>query len=105
MNGVIETSKESISMAREIASLRENDLKRVGTLGRLSGNALTIYEGLFDKPTVRIEEVMNKLAISNSTASRLIDKMIEIGILSSLGNGKRKKVYVYRSYMEIFSKD
>lgn len=105
LSGVIETSKESIAMAREIGSLRENDVRRVSTLGRLSKNALTIYEGLFDKPTVSVEEVMIKLTVSSSTASRLIEKLIEIDILSSLSIGKRKKVYVYRSYMDIFIKD
>lgn len=68
-------------MAREIGLLRENDFRRVSTFGSLATNALPLYEGLFDKPTVSIEEVMNKLTISHSTASRLIEKMIEIGIL------------------------
>ncbi|MHB8073369.1 hypothetical protein [Desulfosporosinus fructosivorans] len=39
------------------------------------------------------------------TEVELANTLIEIGILSSLSNGKRKKVYVYRSYMDIFTKD
>lgn len=105
LSGVIETSKSATIMAREIVALRENDLRKISTLGRLAENALVIYEGLFDKPTVSIEDVMGKLDISNATAGRLIEKMIEIDIISSLDSRKRKKVFVYRNYMDIFNKD
>jgi Fic family protein len=105
LSGVIETSKSATVMAREIAALRENDLRKISTLGRLAENALVIYEGLFDKPTVSIEDVMGKLDISNATAGRLIEKMIEIDIISGLDNRKRKRVFVYHNYMDIFNKD
>lgn len=105
LNGIIETSKESTNMARDIAALRENDLRKISVLGRVSKNALTIYEGLFDKPTVNIEEVVEKLKTSYASAARLVDRLIEIGILSNLDNRKRKKVFVYQSYMDIFNKD
>lgn len=52
LNGIIETSKEFTNMAREISTLRENDIRKISGLGRISENAMTIYEGLFDKPTV-----------------------------------------------------
>jgi Fic family protein len=105
LNGVIETSGEAADTAREIIMLRENDLRKLSTLGRVSENALSIYEGLFDKPTVSIEDTMRKLEISNASAGRLLDKLIEMGILASLDNRKRKKVFVYRNYMDIFSND
>ncbi len=105
LSGVIETSKEATDMARDIWALRETDLRKISTIGRVSENALTIYEGLFDKPTVSIEEVINKLKISNATAGRLLEKLVEIGILASLDNRRRKKVFVYRNYMDIFSKE
>lgn len=105
LDGIIETSKESTNMARDIAALRESDLRKISTLGRVSENALIIYEGLFDKPTVSIEEVVLKLKTSYASAARLIDRLIEIGVLSNLDNRKRKKVFVYQDYMDIFNKD
>jgi Fic family protein len=105
LSGVIETSKEATNMARNIQALRDNDLRKISDLGRLSKNAMLIYEGLFDKPTVTIEDVSKKLGINHSNAGRLLEKMIDIGILSNLDERKRKKVFVYRDYMEIFSRD
>lgn len=105
LSGIIETSKESTNMARDIAALRESDLRKISTLGRVSENALIIYEGLFDKPTVSIEEVVLKLKTSYASAARLVDRLIETDILSNLDNRKRKKVFVYQNYMDIFNKD
>lgn len=105
MNGIIETSKEAINMARAISQLKENDIRKISTLGRSSENALLIYVGLFDKPTTTIEEIMDKLQVSNATAGRLAEKLIEINILENINNKSRNKVFVYKEYMEIFSAD
>ena len=105
LTGVIDTAKEAVDIARDIAALREEDLRKISSLGRTSENALTIYEGLFDKPTISIEEATAKLDISVATSSRLLDRLCEEGILSSLDNRKRKKIFVYKKYIDVFNKD
>lgn len=105
LTGVIDTAKEAVDIARDIAALRDEDLRKIGSLGRISENALAIFEGLFDKPTISIEEATSKLDISIATSSRLLDRLCEEGILSSLDNRKRKKIFVYKRYIEVFNKD
>ena len=105
LTGVIDTAKEAVDIARDIAALREEDLRKISSLGRTSENAMSIYEGLFDKPTISIEEATSKLDISIATSSRLLDRLCEEGILSSLDNRKRKKIFVYKKYIDVFNKD
>ena len=105
LTGVIDTAKEAVDIARDIAALREDDLRRINSLGRTSENAMSIYEGLFDKPTISIEEATSKLDISIATSSRLLDRLCEEGILSSLDNRKRKKIFVYKRYIDAFNTD
>jgi Fic family protein len=105
LDGIIQTSKEAINMAREISQLKESDLRKISMLGRVSENALTLYEGLFDKPTITINEIMNKLEVSNATAGRLAEKLIEIGILENLKDRTRNKVFIYKKYIDIFNED
>ena len=105
LTGVIETAKEAVEIARSIIQLREEDLKKINAMGRLSENALILYDGLFDKPTIRIEEVVFKLEVSSSTSSRLLERMCEEGILQQIGHKKRNKVFVYKRYMDAFNKD
>ena len=35
-------------------------MRKINALGRTSENAMTIYEGLFDKPTISIEEALKQ---------------------------------------------
>lgn len=105
LNGVIETSKEAVEIARYITTLRDDDLHKINVLGRISENALKIFEGLFDKPTISIEEATDKLGISVSSSTRLLDKLCEIGILTNFENRKRKKVFIYKAYMDAFNKE
>ncbi len=103
LTGVIETSKEAVDIARNISSLREEDLKKINALGRTAENALIVYEGLFDNPTVNIEQVAEKLDISVATSGRLLDKLCKIGILINLSNRKRNKIFAYKKYIDLFT--
>lgn len=105
LTGVIETAQEAVEIARSISGLRDEDLKKINAMGRISENALVIYEGLFDKPTISIEEATNKLDISVATSGRLLERLCEEGILSNLDNRKRKKVFIYNKYIDAFNKD
>ena len=105
LTGVIETAQEAVDIARSITALREEDLKKINAMGRISENALLVYEGLFDKPTISIEEATTKLNISGATSGRLLERLCKEGILSNLGSRKRKKVFVYKRYIDIFNKD
>jgi len=74
---VIETAKEAVEITRDITVSHENDLRKISALGRTSENALAIYEGLFDKPTISIEEAMVMLDISAATGGRLLERLCD----------------------------
>lgn len=105
LTGVIETAQEAVDIARSITTLREEDLKKINAMGRTSENAMIIYEGLFDKPTISIEEAATKLNVSVATSGRLLERLFEEGILNNLDNRKRKKIFVYKRYIDIFNKE
>jgi len=64
-----------LELARSITAIREEDLKKINAMGRTSENGLVIYEGLFDKPTISIEEATKKLDISVATSGRLLERL------------------------------
>lgn len=105
LTGIIETSKEAVEIARNITELKNSDIKKISTFGRLSESALTIYEGLFSKPTIRIEDVSKSLNVSVSTAGRLLGKLASEDILKNLDNKKKDKVFVYQKYIDIFNQE
>jgi Fic family protein len=105
LTGIIEMAQEAVQIARNIVMLREQDLKKINALGRISDNALAIYEGLFDKPTISIEEAATKLNISPATSGRLLEKLCKEEILCNLAQRKRNKVLVYKKYLEAFTSE
>lgn len=46
-----------------------------------------------------------KLGVSVATSARLLDRLRSEGILGNLDNRKRKKVFIYKSYIKLFTKD
>lgn len=105
LEGVIYTAKEGVETARKIEKLKDEDMLKLNLLGRSSKNATIIFKQLFKKPTITIEETANILGIKFPNAKKLIDKLIDNGILELLGERKRNRVFIYRKYMDIFKED
>lgn len=105
LNGVVETAKEGVEIARKIVFIRKNDIKAIAKFGRTAENAMTLYNGLFEKPTVTIEEAASKLEISQVSASRLLEKFMAEEILTILDAKARKRIFVYKKYTDLFSGD
>lgn len=102
LEGIIETSKEAVIKARKIKELRETDTIKIQALSRISEKALKLYNSLFNKPTVSIEDACELVELSYPNAKKMIDKFIDLGILKLLVERKRNKIYVYKKYIELF---
>ena len=105
LNGVIETSKEAVELARRIQEIRERDLEKIQNFGRTANNAYTIFNKLFDKPAITVEDVKNIVNLSFPNANSLVEKLIEAGILELFGEKKRNRVFIYKDYLNIFAQD
>lgn len=104
LRGVAEVSREATDTARAIVSLRESDrAKIVDELGRVAGNALKIHEYLFRFPLVAVNPVADLLGVSFTSANRLIERLVESGILVELTGNARNRVFHYARYINLFS--
>ena len=104
LRGVRDVSREATVTARAIVDLRENHRRRiVEELGRVAGNALKVHEPLFGFPMVTVNAVATRLGVSFTAANRLIDRMVEIGILTEVTGHARNRVFSYAAYVSLFS--
>lgn len=104
--GVIETSKESIQVFKDIISLKTDiETNRLPKLGSRIENAQQLLNQLFQIPITDSKQVSELLKISPSTANRLIKELIELKILSELTGYKRNRKYMFTEYFKIFQKD
>ena len=104
--GVIETSKESIQVFKDIIALK-NDIEttRLPRLGSKVEKAQQLLKQLFQVPITDSKQVSELLKISPSTANRLINDLIELKILSELTGYKRNRKYMFTEYFEIFHRE
>lgn len=103
LEGVRQTAENSIETFRFIIKLRrkvENeDILRLEKKTKLAQQFLNY---LYSNPIVRSGDVSEQLSIYPSTALRLIDDFVKLGILKDSTGGKRNRVFVFEKYLELF---
>ena len=104
--GVIETSKESIQVFKNIIGLKNNiELEKLPKLGSKIENGHLLLKHLFQVPITDSKFVSSYLQISPSTANRLINQFIELQILTELTGYKRNRKYIFKEYFNIFQRE
>lgn len=104
--GVIETSKESIQVFKDIIALKTDiETNRLPTLGSKVEKAQLLLKQLYQVPITDSKQVSELLQISPSTANRLISDLIERNILSELTGYKRNRKYMFKEYFRIFHRE
>lgn len=104
--GVIETSKESIQVFKDIIALKSDiETNRLPTLGSKIENAQILINQLFQIPITDSKQVSELLKISPSTANRLINNLIKLNILTELTGYKRNRKFMFEEYFRIFHRE
>ncbi len=104
--GVIETSKESIQVFKDIIALKTDiETNRLPKLGSKAKKAQTLIKQLYQIPITDAKQISELLEISPSTANRLINDLIELKILSELTGYKRNRKYMFKDYFKMFHRE
>lgn len=103
LEGVIETAGEAMETARKILKLREEDTRKVAELGRVSKQALIVFEHLFRDPIITLKHIMAWTGLSKSNSYNLLRRLNSVGLLKFAGKTvTREKVYFYQKYYHLF---
>lgn len=103
LDGVAQVAKEATARALDIVQLRETDRNLVTErLGRRAGAGLALLDRLFTMPVVQLKRVEKVLGVTPPTASALVKRLIEIGLLEEVTGKERNRVFVYKQYMALF---
>jgi Fic family protein len=105
LDGVIETSDEAIETAKKITILREEDMKKIQSLGKTaSESAIKILPQLFKLPIVNVSKIADWTGYSNRGALDVVNRLIKIGILEPKDENKKYgRSFIYRRYVNIFN--
>ena len=101
--GVIETSKESIQVFKDIIILKNKlEMVKLPKLGSKIENGQQLIRQLYQNPITDSKAISTVLKVSPSTANRLINDLINLDILTELTGYKRNRKFMFKEYFEIF---
>ena len=105
LEGVIEIANEAIITVEKITILREKDMLKIQKLGkRASESAALVLPKLYAQPIVNPPFVQKWTGFTRAGAQAVIDRFIEMGILSPKDKDKKYgQSYIYNKYVDIFS--
>ena len=105
LDGVIETADEAIEIAKKITALREEDMKKIQSLGKTEfASAIKILPQLFKSPIVNTARISEWTGFGRAGAGKVINRFIGLGILEPKDENKKYgRSFIYRRYVNIFN--
>ncbi len=102
LEGIRSTAEKSINTFKSIIALRNEVEHKIISLGKKQATAKNLLKLLYSKPVVDSMDVASELSISNTTAIRLIDDFIKLGILKEITGFKRNRIFTFEDYIKMF---
>jgi DNA-binding IclR family transcriptional regulator len=81
------------------------DAERIRGLGRSAGSALRVFEALRHRPVAGIDHLARHAGVSFPTASRMIESLERLGIVTESTGRRRNRVYSYEAFIAILSEE
>lgn len=105
LDGVIEVAKEAIEIVKKITVLREEDMKKIQSLGKTAAeSSINVLPQLFKLPIVNVSTIQKWTKFTRQGAQKVIDRFVELGILEQKDeNQNYGRSFIYRRYIDIFN--
>lgn len=102
LEGIRLTSESSIETFKAIIDLREKCEREIISLGKKAKLAQAALHLLYSRPVMDGQDFAAGLSVNISTALRLVNDLIRLGILYESTGFKRNRVFVFQKYIELF---
>jgi DNA-binding MarR family transcriptional regulator len=102
--GVIETSKSSIQVFKDIIKLKSDiENNRLPKLGSKTEKGMKMLKILFENPIITAGRLVEEMGIAHSTANRLLLDFEKLKIIEEYTGFKRNRKFIFKEYFEIFN--
>ena len=105
LTAVIETARNGVQTFHNVLQLTIDMNAKMVKFGKKSHNAKMLIDLLYQKPIISVSDIIKPLGISKPTANSLIKDFVDAGILSEETGLQRNKMFSFRQYLEIYSKN
>jgi Fic family protein len=105
LDGTIEISNEAIVTVKKITILRDEDMRKIQSLGKTaSQGSMDIIHQLFKLPIVNVANIQKWTGFTRQGAQKVIDRFVDLEILEPKDEHKTYgRSFHYRKYIDIFT--
>ena len=104
-DGITETSRHAVSVARRLDELFRNDIRQIGIFGRFKSSALLVHQALKKRPISTLKSISIETGLSIPAVANGMSALEQIGIAREITNRKRNRIYSYSEYISILNED
>ena len=104
LQGVAETATKGRNVFKEILALRADAEHKLLSLGKRAPNAKQALNLLYRRPMLSATDLEHGLGVSHPTANALLRDFIRLGILREITGAARHRLYVFETYLELFTR-
>lgn len=106
MEGIATTAKSAIEIAAAINLIRERDMQKIQSLGRLSPSTLEVLRKLFAQPIIDCKKMQEWTGMTRAGAQKVINRLLDLGILVVQDINKNyARTYEYKDYLTLFKNE
>ena len=103
LNGVLQSSQHVTETAISSMALRERHRESIiDEFGRVAANGLKVLESLYQRPFIRVQDLVDMSGLTFQASNNLMNKFITHGILSEATGQARNRLFRYDAYIELF---
>jgi Fic family protein len=105
LEGVEETASGALTTANRLLELMRSDRVRVSGLQRSAGAASRVFSVFCERPVASVGDAAARLGVSLPTATRGIEALAGLGIVSEITGRQRNRLYAYDEYLSILTRE
>ncbi|MFH1495612.1 MAG: Fic family protein [Pseudomonadota bacterium] len=98
-------ASQAVDTAKALTKLGDTDREHIKSLGRVSPSALQVHQAMFGRPVTTIPAICATTGQSPHTVNKMLDAMIELGLVRELTGMRRNRIYEYTAYLELLNRE
>ena len=101
LQAVYECAQDAVKTIDELTMLHDKNEEIVRGMGRTAKNASLIFHYIEANPIIEIGKTAEALNITFNTASAIVKRLMEAGVLVQTNNANRNRTFAYKAYLDI----
>jgi Fic family protein len=104
LDGLSETAKQGVDTFNRILQFEKHWEAEIHSWKPQATAGIALFRHLFTHPVVDAKDVAKAADISAPTAYKLLDRFVEHGLLEEITGAKRGRLFLFRSYLQLFKR-